>query len=415
MNTICGYGASSEVFRTKDGAVKVFSRQPSFIGIKNPMEYEIGCRINHPHILHAKGITAKGYLVYEYYPYTLWSKEVLALSLTQRQHLLTQLLSAVAALHEAGYLHLDIKGNNVLVNGSLDHLVLADFGASLYVGDDVVKSSSRDRIVDDLKSPELLTAKRLKRRYYNYTRSSDLWALGLLCLEIFQGEEKIYNVSSIEEIWTLCKARYKDEQNKLAYLGRYVPNVEWIQIISNLLTWKWNHRRVIKVEPIPISIFQSKEKPFTVEVLRYHSEIIKTCFHYILKHCDHEMIEAFFLAISLYKRNLNLGVDEKILFITCFWLSLKLVEGLTIDIRELDIEDNNFDKYRNLELKIILNSRGCLYAPTWFTEANCIQDLLSVWNKFLISPSPATFKREGWGKNSITIRLFAYYLGLYNI
>ena len=77
------------------------------------------------------------YLVMDYCPggdlLTLMSRYDNALSEDMARFYMAELVLAVEAVHALGYIHRDIKPDNVLLSRS-GHICLTDFGSCVYVG-----------------------------------------------------------------------------------------------------------------------------------------------------------------------------------------------------------------------------------------------------------------------------------------
>ena len=79
------------------------------------------------------------YLVMDYYCggdlLTLLSKFEDRLNETMAKFYIAEMVLAIHSLHRMGYVHRDIKPDNILLDGS-GHIVLADFGSCLELLDD---------------------------------------------------------------------------------------------------------------------------------------------------------------------------------------------------------------------------------------------------------------------------------------
>jgi len=377
----CESGAYSKIKYnlTKNEVTKINLRQYDFLGIQYPAEYDITCRLNHPHLLKAKRINKKGYLVFPYYRYTLWNDEILELPIPERKKLLHQLLTAVDALHKAGYLHLDIKGNNALINETKDHLVLADFGSALFVGPDGAKSSPKDRIIDDLKAPELLLDRIEKKREITYRRASDYWSLGLLCIDVLKGKVDCYGKKTLEQIYDEKKSIFGVDGVRENYLREIIPNdIEWQGILRNLLAWDWQKRTLEVDNPkLDLSITQI-HPPLLWSEKDYKEAIISAVKEWIVT-CGTERVEAFFLATDLFHRLCYLKIPPRYLLLGCYWIALKIVEGASVDPREIEPDNEKIDDLWKLELTLIKELKGRLYYPNLFTQAQSIDDLITAW------------------------------------
>lgn len=379
----CGRGSYSRIFyySSQDEVVKVNnSREGSFLGLSCLAEYDITCRLNHQHLLKAKRIDQEGNLVFPYYPYTLYSQEVLSLPLATRKLLLHQLILAVDALHQCGYLHLDIKGDNVLVEQSLSSLVLADFGSALFIGGNETRTSSQEKIHISFKPPELFKKNNLGE--YTYSRFSDYWSLGILCLEILSSNHLLHQAINQQEL----------KHNIVSYLDKLLPDLdkEWKEILKGLLTWQEKERRL----PYHQSLDLNSDK--RIKITSKLKQIIRETAKKWVYLTGNEKIESFILAVDLFCRYLSLPKwDDNLpfnstsdLFTVSYWISLKLIEGANYDPRilfETGIYGPNrekIDKLQSLELFMIKKLEGKLYYPNLFTHAQTQEELLLLEDYF---------------------------------
>jgi eukaryotic-like serine/threonine-protein kinase len=100
-------------------------------------EGRVSRRVSHPNVVRVvdHGVSADGtpFIVMEHARGTTLRKlihEQSPLSLGRIRGLVAQLLAGLAAIHEAGIVHADIKSNNLIVDttGGTDHLTIIDFG-----------------------------------------------------------------------------------------------------------------------------------------------------------------------------------------------------------------------------------------------------------------------------------------------
>ena len=403
---LCGKGAYSKIYHDpkKNEVTKVNIRKEDLFGINYPAEYDITCRLNHPHLLKAKRITPEGHLIFDYYPYTLWSYEILTLPMFQKKLLLQQLMMAVEALHKSGYLHLDIKGDNVLINANKDHLVLADFGAALFIGAEDGKLSSRERIIDDLKAPELLQNKIEKKEGFFYRRETDYWSLGLLCLEVFNEVIPIYRRKNPAELFTRYKIILKNDD----YFENLIPGeFEWQNNLKQLLAWDWQKRK-LPLNSCNILLIRNKQDYPTYE-LNYKHLFTSTALLWS-ETSGSEKIEAFFLATDLFRRACHLDINHNRLLFVCYWIALKIAEGSSIDPREIDPDISDVKNLWKLELDVIRELKGELYHPNLFTHAVSLQDLIVSWRYLHESSKIKDYQLNKYPKKTNLSLLYYLYL-----
>ena len=116
------------------------------------------------------------------------------LPLAKVKHVTRQLLEALAALHEAGVIHADVKPDNILYHAASGVARLSDLGlseTSLEVGEAIA--------TQDYAPPEALLGTPM-------TAPVDLWALGCTVFEMITG-------SLLFDPWAACCAKYREFSN----------------------------------------------------------------------------------------------------------------------------------------------------------------------------------------------------------
>jgi serine/threonine-protein kinase len=119
-------------------------------GLKKPTEGEIALALDHPRLVKTfrHGITTKDeqFLVMEYLEGAGLNSLILAKSpelAPVRLTLIRQAAEAIAAVHEAGYIHRDICPRNFVVFQDFSELKLIDFGLSVPATEDFTKPGNR--------------------------------------------------------------------------------------------------------------------------------------------------------------------------------------------------------------------------------------------------------------------------------
>jgi serine/threonine protein kinase len=234
-----GRGATSVVFLAREAelrrlvAIKVLRLELAadpVVRRRFEREAQSIARISHANVtvVHRVGRLSDGvpFMVMEFIEGRTFSEitaAVGALGVDEALRLLAGLAGALAAAHERGIIHRDVRPGNVFVENRTQRVVLADFGIAAVVesgNEPITRLTAVGQRIGDLRymSPEQLQGE-------TATAQSDIYAFGILGYELLTGKGPYEGTSPAELVRAHLDARPQDLQRNRPDLGGAVARL----------------------------------------------------------------------------------------------------------------------------------------------------------------------------------------------
>ena len=121
------------------------------------------------------------------------------LSLSQIKIFSKQLFGALAYMHSFGYVHCDVKPDNILIDASYSEVKLCDFGAVVSENDLKVKQAESYIVARFYRSPEIILD------YDSKDNAIDVWAMGITILEMYRADIVFKGKTNNEILWEIMR------------------------------------------------------------------------------------------------------------------------------------------------------------------------------------------------------------------
>lgn len=419
-NKILGQGTYGIVYEVNDSGGETFAFKyirghfdRSKYGIQDIIEIDILSRIQHPHIIHAASIVTPynceidGMAVVLPLADQTFRSSLYNVIMTTDDKILVlfKLASALEFMHANGVLHLDIKGDNVVMQGTTPYFI--DFGLSILCDDTTEgRHSSRTRVTITHRAPEIL------RGGTKYNAAVDVWSFGIMFLRAFGGKD-MYAVNHTGK---------EKEKDLLNYITISAPNS--LRFDSLLLNVRPHYRAPLKdlllrmLELNPVSRISAKEivnhplfnsvrspivgtlvsTPIASDYARDHRDILKLLVKWMRDFFSVARVVTLFLAIDLFNRTSSHYKERSVhdrlaLAATCVWMSGKLSSYDTIPLPHFvskitptvaTITERNI---LTTEVEVISIVNGVLYDLQLYRAADNVDQLTNIFTSVVMSPN----------------------------
>ena len=402
-------GSYGSIYLTKDNKALKVIENVGMEGIRSLRELDIMSRISHPNLMHAEKI------VTEFDKQTLISKVGILmeraerdlnkamydgkLSIEDRISILHQITLGLSALHESGYLHLDLKPLNILL--FQNRARITDFGLSLLMERGVKEYPNALQTVD-FRAVEVLQAfkKDGKNVRFIYSAAQDVWSLGMIFLEVLSGRTIFSDFKEEDYIEEKVLKRYEDKLEKNIDKTLLKVDARFRNVISRMLDFNPDTRITIK-EVLNIEVFKGSHSantqanikslsisaiyvnPFinnsvcSVEVYGGFDVLFKMAVNMPIR------LETFFLAVDIYQRSLIYLNKSETAYLACLsmFMAMKMIESYYVDEKKLReiagiSESVKDDKILIGESVIVNNGKGILYPNNLFRASTTERRLL---------------------------------------
>jgi eukaryotic-like serine/threonine-protein kinase len=173
--------------------LKILDRQKTiqfearFKGLNKPSEGEIAIQLSHPGIVetyeHGLTVDDEPYIVMEYLEGPTFNSLIVGEDERlegRRVHFIRQMAEALAAVHDAGFLHRDVCPRNLMLTDGGKNLKLIDFGLAVPASPKYLQPGNRTGTPNYM-APELVRRRPIDERV-------DVFAFGVTVYEICTGE-----------------------------------------------------------------------------------------------------------------------------------------------------------------------------------------------------------------------------------
>lgn len=268
---LLGHGGMGIVFKAHDRplnrfvAIKILAPQFASSAIARQRflrEAQAAAAVVHEHVIAIHGVAAwqnTPYLVMSYIGGQSLVQRLVesgALGLREVLRIGIQVAAGLAAAHEQGLIHRDVKPANILMESGIDRVVLTDFGLARAVDD--IRLTQSDAL---LGTPQYMSPEQAADQPIDYR--SDLFSLGCVLYEAISGRAAFNAATTYGVLRKICEC----EPIPLRQLNPDVPR--WFERFIELLIAKEASQRIAsaaEVEKLLKQCLAHVQQPTTVDL-----------------------------------------------------------------------------------------------------------------------------------------------------
>lgn len=383
-------------------------------------EIDILTRVNHPNIIHAVKVLTPNECKIDGMAiilplaqrtlYDIYSDK--NLTTHEKLPIIFQLASALDFLHSSGILHLDIKGQNVVLQDNIPYFI--DFGLSLFVDDSVVGIyNDNKRVTIDHRAPEILSGSRI------YNASVDIWAFGIMVLYLLISggiyDFDIRKLTDSDFLHQLMK-QFSSPNNLSSLLKGISPlyNDLCTDLLSKILQLDPTKRitaKQITEHAIFDHIRHEIKGQLEIPAINYNygenqRNYVKIIVDIAQKIFGGQQIKLLFLGVDLFNRTSSFYKDRShqsnmVLATTCLWLAYKLItdDGYDIELYIKQLLGNTPNAVitapllLSMEIAIISILSGILNVSALYSACKTVADLQLSYTYIIVAKDSTLYAK----------------------
>jgi len=437
---LLGAGSYGRVYRCTTDKDEVMAVKITVVsddrGVDNLSEIDILSRLRHPHVLDSQGIktiledVGEGFVLSIAIFMEMASCDLINYIVNRtppisiRNKILYDIAMGLAFIHANNYLHVDLKSSNVLIfpgqipDEKVVQAKICDFGSSLHVDSTGSYTCNKSLSTIFFRAPELFLNPLV------YTRSTDIWAYGMIGCFVITGRQILFSdtKSVREKIYDAFSPTGRPfiEDVLSGYSFDEDIRVQYTDFLSDILVVDAANRATLE-KILKCSLFKNlNSKPGSknnIQLTGYimnpvvnaptrHDIIQYRGFDFMMRACLKLgcSTETMFLSGDLYQRILHVldsilptasanNEDEiepgrnwsifSCVALTCLWMACKMLELSVMTTSDIVILGGYLfdeDSVRKMEQNITETFGGILYRQNLYTVSQCQHKLTVSFN-----------------------------------